>query len=60
MTSFEAQICYSMGGPWLTVAVALTHRGALAGAARAWGARDPWNRIPLEARIIETRHRARG
>ena len=60
MTTFEAQISYSPGGQWLTVAVALTRRAALAAADGARHAPDPWNRLPVEVRVVGVDSRARG
>ena len=39
-------------GPWLTVAVAFTRRAALAAADGARHAPDPWNRMPIEVRVV--------
>jgi hypothetical protein len=60
MTTFEAQISYSPGGPWLTVAVALTRRAALAAADGARHSPDPWNRLPVNVRVIGVDSRTCG
>ena len=60
MTAFETQICYSLDGPWLTVAVALSNGAAQAAVTGALNVPDPWNRLPVACRVLEVGRSTRG